>query len=201
MVASSSPTATALRQHLATVASTVRASAPASSPATWKSVLAAPVSGLAVVGESRVITGPRHGLCGWLGAAASADCAPLLPAALTFREEQCAAYNHRPDLVRGLLAPQDWVPRYSGVSEQDQCKLICQSQTLGYYHVLQPRVSVPSPAGRPRMPPAGAETVLCRRWLTGHPARLRAQGCVCRVAASPLVVTASSAPRRSLINA
>lgn len=45
VVASSSPTATAPRQHLATVASTVRASAPAFSPAMWKSVLAAPVSG------------------------------------------------------------------------------------------------------------------------------------------------------------
>lgn len=43
--ASSSPTATAARQHLATVAGTARASAPASSPATWRSVLAAPVSG------------------------------------------------------------------------------------------------------------------------------------------------------------
>ncbi|XP_075381237.1 A disintegrin and metalloproteinase with thrombospondin motifs 4 [Mycteria americana] len=59
---------------------------------------------------------------------------------LTFREEQCAAYNHRPDLVKGLPAPLDWVPRYSGVPEQDRCKLTCQSQTLGYYHVLQPRV-------------------------------------------------------------
>lgn len=73
------------------------------------------------------------------------------PAALTFREEQCAAYNNRPELVRGLPAPQDWVPRYSGVSERDQCKLTCQSRTLGYYHVLQPRVSVvpgpPAPRG------------------------------------------------------
>lgn len=70
---------------------------------------------------------------------------PLAPAALAFREEQCAAYNHRPELARGLPAPQDWVPRYSGVAEQDRCKLICQSQTLGYYHVLQQRVSAASP--------------------------------------------------------
>lgn len=36
----------------------------------------------------------------------------------------------------------DWVPRYSGVAEKDQCKLTCQSQALGYYYVLEPRVSL-----------------------------------------------------------
>ncbi|OPJ71592.1 hypothetical protein AV530_017805 [Patagioenas fasciata monilis] len=87
---------------------------------------------------------------------------------LTFREEQCAAYNNRPELVRGLPAPQDWVPRYSGVSERDQCKLTCQSRTLGYYHVLQPRVvdGTPcSPEGtgvcvRGRCVPAGCDRVI-----------------------------------------
>uniref|UniRef100_A0A8D0FNI8 A disintegrin and metalloproteinase with thrombospondin motifs 4 n=1 Tax=Strix occidentalis caurina TaxID=311401 RepID=A0A8D0FNI8_STROC len=84
---------------------------------------------------------------------------------LAFREEQCAAHNHRPDPATGLPGPADWVPRYSGVPERDRCKLTCQSRTLGYYHVLQPRVSVCSPhAGRPAVPPAGAEAEPCRSY-------------------------------------
>lgn len=66
--------------------------------------------------------------------------------ALTFREEQCAAYNHRTDLFKSFPGPMDWVPRYAGVAPRDQCKLTCQAQALGYYYVLEPRV-------RTRMPP------------------------------------------------
>uniref|UniRef100_A0A8C4JSU5 A disintegrin and metalloproteinase with thrombospondin motifs 4 n=1 Tax=Dromaius novaehollandiae TaxID=8790 RepID=A0A8C4JSU5_DRONO len=65
--------------------------------------------------------------------------------ALTFREQQCAAYNYRSDLFKGFPAPMDWVPRYSGVAERDQCKLTCQSEALGYYHVLEPRVADGTP--------------------------------------------------------
>ncbi|XP_009463250.1 PREDICTED: A disintegrin and metalloproteinase with thrombospondin motifs 4 [Nipponia nippon] len=87
---------------------------------------------------------------------------------LTFREEQCAAYNHRPDLIKGLPAPTDWVPRYSGVSERDQCKLTCQSHTLGYYHVLQPRVADGTPCSpestgvcvQGRCIPAGCDRII-----------------------------------------
>ncbi|XP_068271366.1 A disintegrin and metalloproteinase with thrombospondin motifs 4 isoform X2 [Nyctibius grandis] len=87
---------------------------------------------------------------------------------LAFREEQCAAYNHRPDLVRGLPAPLDWVPRYSGVPERDQCKLTCQSQALGYYHVLQPRVADGTPCSpestgvcvQGRCVPAGCDRII-----------------------------------------
>uniref|UniRef100_A0A2K6LBQ8 A disintegrin and metalloproteinase with thrombospondin motifs 4 n=1 Tax=Rhinopithecus bieti TaxID=61621 RepID=A0A2K6LBQ8_RHIBE len=60
--------------------------------------------------------------------------------ALTFREEQCAAYNHRTDLFKSFPGPMDWVPRYTGVAPQDQCKLTCQARALGYYYVLEPRV-------------------------------------------------------------
>ncbi|XP_064331117.1 A disintegrin and metalloproteinase with thrombospondin motifs 4 [Phalacrocorax carbo] len=87
---------------------------------------------------------------------------------LTFREEQCAAYNHRSDLVKGLPSPADWVPRYSGVPERDQCKLTCQSQTLGYYHVLQPRVADGTPCSpestgvcvQGRCIPAGCDRII-----------------------------------------
>ncbi|XP_066466502.1 A disintegrin and metalloproteinase with thrombospondin motifs 4-like [Tiliqua scincoides] len=67
------------------------------------------------------------------------------PKALTYREEQCAAYNHRKDMFKNYPAPMDWVPRYSGVSEHDQCKLTCQSHALGYYYVLEPRVADGTP--------------------------------------------------------
>lgn len=60
--------------------------------------------------------------------------------ALTFREEQCAAFNHRTDLFKNFPGPMDWVPRYTGVAPQDQCKLTCQARALGYYYVLEPRV-------------------------------------------------------------
>ncbi|KAG6923516.1 ADAM metallopeptidase with thrombospondin type 1 motif 4 [Chelydra serpentina] len=65
--------------------------------------------------------------------------------ALTFREQQCTVYNHRSDLFKGFPAPMDWVPRYSGVAEKDQCKLTCQSRALGYYYVLEPRVADGTP--------------------------------------------------------
>ncbi|XP_075764582.1 A disintegrin and metalloproteinase with thrombospondin motifs 4 [Pelodiscus sinensis] len=65
--------------------------------------------------------------------------------ALTYREQQCARYNHRSDLFKGFPAPMDWVPRYSGVAEKDQCKLTCQSRALGYYYVLEPRVADGTP--------------------------------------------------------
>ncbi|XP_057254151.1 A disintegrin and metalloproteinase with thrombospondin motifs 4 [Pezoporus wallicus] len=88
--------------------------------------------------------------------------------ALAFREEQCAEYNRGPELVRGLPAPRDWVPRYSGVAERDRCKLICQSQTLGYYHVLQQRVADGTPCSpestgvcvRGRCIPAGCDRII-----------------------------------------
>ncbi|KAM4662861.1 A disintegrin and metalloproteinase with thrombospondin motifs 4 [Discoglossus pictus] len=65
--------------------------------------------------------------------------------AMTFREQQCAVYNHRTDLFKGFPSPMDWVPRYSGIAQKDQCKLTCQSRPLGYYYVLEPRVADGTP--------------------------------------------------------
>ncbi|XP_026581942.1 A disintegrin and metalloproteinase with thrombospondin motifs 4-like [Pseudonaja textilis] len=64
---------------------------------------------------------------------------------LTFREQQCAVYNHRMDMFKDYPSPMDWVPRYSGVAKRDQCKLTCQSHALGYYYVLEPRVADGTP--------------------------------------------------------
>lgn len=33
-----------------------------------------------------------------------------------------------------------WVPKYSGVSHKDQCKLICRANGTGYFYVLAPKV-------------------------------------------------------------
>ncbi|XP_067169260.1 A disintegrin and metalloproteinase with thrombospondin motifs 4 [Apteryx mantelli] len=87
---------------------------------------------------------------------------------LAFREQQCAAYNYRSDLFKGFPAPMDWVPRYSGVAEKDQCKLTCQSEALGYYHVLEPRVVDGTPCSpestsvcvQGRCIPAGCDRVI-----------------------------------------
>lgn len=84
------------------------------------------------------VRGQVQGLLG--GGGQGPDCA-CRPTALTFREEQCAAYNHRPDLFKSFPGPMDWVPRYAGVAARDQCKLTCQARALGYYYVLEPRVS------------------------------------------------------------
>ncbi|XP_056402658.1 A disintegrin and metalloproteinase with thrombospondin motifs 4 [Hyla sarda] len=65
--------------------------------------------------------------------------------AMTYREQQCARYNHRVDLFKGFPSPMDWVPRYNGIAEKDQCKLTCQSRPLGYYYVLEPRVADGTP--------------------------------------------------------
>ncbi|XP_042296854.1 A disintegrin and metalloproteinase with thrombospondin motifs 4 isoform X2 [Sceloporus undulatus] len=65
--------------------------------------------------------------------------------ALTYREQQCAVYNHRTDMFKDYPAPMDWVPRYSGVAQRDQCKLTCQSHALGYYYVLEPKVADGTP--------------------------------------------------------
>lgn len=89
------------------------------------------------------------------------------PGSSAFREEQCAAYNHRV-VSAALPAVGDWVPRYGGVAEEDRCKLMCQSHSLGVYHVLQPRVvdGTPcSPEGtgvcvRGRCVPTGCDRII-----------------------------------------
>lgn len=87
--------------------------------------------------------GARHRAGGQYGQGAALT-GRFAPAALTFREEQCAAYNHRTDLFKNFPGPMDWAPRYVGVDPREQCKLTCQARALGYYYVLEPRVRAPS---------------------------------------------------------
>ena len=41
-----------------------------------------------------------------------------------------------------------WVPKYSGVSPQDKCKLICRANGTGYFYVLAPKVSESGSGGQ-----------------------------------------------------
>lgn len=94
-----------------------------------------------------------------------------MPIALTFREEQCAAYNHRTDLFKSFPGPMDWVPLYTGVAARDQCKLTCQARALGYYYVLEPRVRT-----RNLRPSRGLRTSQCfLQTLAGIPTVLPCQ--------------------------
>uniref|UniRef100_A0A8C6ZF22 ADAM metallopeptidase with thrombospondin type 1 motif 15 n=1 Tax=Nothoprocta perdicaria TaxID=30464 RepID=A0A8C6ZF22_NOTPE len=58
----------------------------------------------------------------------------------TFREEQCEAFNGYSHSTNRLTASVSWVPKYSGVSPRDKCKLICRANGTGYFYVLAPKV-------------------------------------------------------------
>lgn len=58
----------------------------------------------------------------------------------SFREEQCESFNNF-SLNANRLGPSVmWVPKYSGVSPKDRCKLICRASGTGYFYVLAPKV-------------------------------------------------------------
>lgn len=59
----------------------------------------------------------------------------------SFREEQCEAFNGYNHSTNRLTATVSWVPKYSGVSPRDKCKLICRANGTGYFYVLAPKVS------------------------------------------------------------
>lgn len=64
----------------------------------------------------------------------------------SFREEQCEAFNGYSHSTNRLTASISWVPKYSGVSPRDKCKLICRANGTGYFYVLAPKVGE-RPAG------------------------------------------------------
>ncbi|KAM4544916.1 A disintegrin and metalloproteinase with thrombospondin motifs 15a [Odontesthes bonariensis] len=57
----------------------------------------------------------------------------------TYREEQCEnsglSFNSN-----HITHPVVWVPKYSGISPDDRCKLICRANGTGYFYVLSPKV-------------------------------------------------------------
>uniref|UniRef100_A0A8C5TGL9 ADAM metallopeptidase with thrombospondin type 1 motif 15 n=1 Tax=Malurus cyaneus samueli TaxID=2593467 RepID=A0A8C5TGL9_9PASS len=64
----------------------------------------------------------------------------LEPCTASFREEQCEAFNGYSHSTNRLTASVSWVPKYSGVSPRDKCKLICRANGTGYFYVLAPKV-------------------------------------------------------------
>ena len=61
----------------------------------------------------------------------------------SFREEQCEAFNGYNHSTNRLTLAVAWVPKYSGVSPRDKCKLICRANGTGYFYVLAPKVGEP----------------------------------------------------------
>lgn len=65
---------------------------------------------------------------------------PPLHAGKTFRDEQCERSGL--NFSNNRIAPSVvWVPKYSGVSSDDRCKLICRANGTGYFYVLAPKVN------------------------------------------------------------
>ncbi|KAI5098766.1 A disintegrin and metalloproteinase with thrombospondin motifs 15-like [Silurus meridionalis] len=58
----------------------------------------------------------------------------------SFREEQCESFNNFTLNTNRLGPSVMWVPKYSGVSPKDRCKLICRASGTGYFYVLAPKV-------------------------------------------------------------
>lgn len=59
----------------------------------------------------------------------------------SFREEQCEAFNGFSLNTNRLSPSVVWVPKYSGVSVKDRCKLICRANGTGYFYVLAQKVN------------------------------------------------------------
>ncbi|XP_043532349.1 A disintegrin and metalloproteinase with thrombospondin motifs 15-like [Chiloscyllium plagiosum] len=59
----------------------------------------------------------------------------------SFREEQCESFNGYNVNTNRLAPSVVWVPKYSGVSPKDKCKLVCRANGTGYFYVLAPKVS------------------------------------------------------------
>ncbi|KAI1893462.1 hypothetical protein AGOR_G00123970 [Albula goreensis] len=75
----------------------------------------------------------------------SCNLEPCPDTGKSFREEQCEAFNGF-SLNTNRLAPSVvWVPKYSGVSPKDKCKLICRANGTGYFYVLAPKVKDGTP--------------------------------------------------------
>uniref|UniRef100_A0A8C5PJA5 ADAM metallopeptidase with thrombospondin type 1 motif 8 n=1 Tax=Leptobrachium leishanense TaxID=445787 RepID=A0A8C5PJA5_9ANUR len=57
----------------------------------------------------------------------------------SFRDQQCETYN-RYNNTDGEGRLLEWIPKYSGVSPRDRCKLVCQARGRSEFKVFQPKV-------------------------------------------------------------
>lgn len=91
------------------------------------------------------------------------SCICFIPPASgkSFREEQCEAFNGYNHSTNRLTLAVAWVPKYSGVSPRDKCKLICRANGTGYFYVLAPKVSDPGTGGQGRDEVSGSIGLSC----------------------------------------
>lgn len=80
-------------------------------------------------------------LCGSVTLNVFINCTDVLNlAGKSFREEQCKSFNNFSLNTNRLGSSVMWVPKYSGVSPKDRCKLICRASGTGYFYILAPKV-------------------------------------------------------------
>ncbi|XP_029428977.1 A disintegrin and metalloproteinase with thrombospondin motifs 8 [Rhinatrema bivittatum] len=69
----------------------------------------------------------------------SCNTEECLPSGQSFRHEQCEKYNsyNYTDLDGKLL---EWIPKYSGISPRDRCKLVCRARGRSEFKVFESKV-------------------------------------------------------------
>ena len=76
----------------------------------------------------------------------SCETQPCKPVS-DFRLEQCRAFNGNNFKIEDLPQSVKWVPKYSGISEEDQCKLYCRVEYSSAYYLLAASVADGTPCG------------------------------------------------------
>lgn len=57
----------------------------------------------------------------------------------SFREEQCEKYNS-PSYLDHNGNMKQWIPKYTGVSPRDRCKLFCRARGSSEFKVFESKV-------------------------------------------------------------
>ncbi|KAJ7995154.1 hypothetical protein DPEC_G00241620 [Dallia pectoralis] len=87
----------------------------------------------------------------------------------SFREEQCEAFNGFHLNTNRLSSSVVWVPKYSGVSPRDKCRLICRANGTGYFYALASKVV----DGTPCSPDTSAVCVMGKCIKAGCDGKIR----------------------------
>uniref|UniRef100_A0A8D0GRT1 ADAM metallopeptidase with thrombospondin type 1 motif 20 n=1 Tax=Sphenodon punctatus TaxID=8508 RepID=A0A8D0GRT1_SPHPU len=64
-----------------------------------------------------------------------------------FREQQCSDFDGKHFNINGLTSAVRWLPKYSGISMKDRCKLFCRVSGTTSYYQLKDRVVDGTPCG------------------------------------------------------
>ncbi|XP_054845182.1 A disintegrin and metalloproteinase with thrombospondin motifs 20 [Eublepharis macularius] len=64
-----------------------------------------------------------------------------------FREQQCSEFDGKHFNINGLTSAVRWLPKYSGISMKDRCKLFCRVSGTTSYYQLKDRVIDGTPCG------------------------------------------------------